>query len=167
MNNSLTYEDLVDKLANHMWADPKMSHGQYWRAMKEEQKLFKLAQSLGGRGVELYRTYHDGHIDQLRAHSYRNGMNVQREADMLISDILRKKLKECRDKYMTPLDHFKEKLDNHDWYYEFSDDITVYRAGKANELSLEKEAKEGGPEFVQALSEAMAQRSNNIRKGTQ
>lgn len=165
-NTSVTYEQLAAMLKAHQWADPAAGHHQYWKAAKAESKLWRLAQSLGGRGVEIYREAHFAHLDAIRQAEYLKGTEThKRIVDPSIA-YLKKQLEQTRAKYMTPLDHFKEKLDKHDWYYEFSDDITVYRAGKANEAALEKEAKESGPEFVQALSEACNARVKNITQGS-
>lgn len=165
MNAPVSYDDLAKMISVHQWADPKDPHNEYWRAMKAEHRLFKLAQSLGGRGVELYRAAHENHLAQSNAVSYRNGMDYQRQNDSNVLAIMKKQLQECREKYMKPIDVFKEKLDKHDWYYDFSDDISVFRAGKANEASLMKEAAEGGPEFQAAFTAARLERANNIRKG--
>ncbi len=165
VNAPVSYDDLNKMLSDHQWADPQSPHNEYWRAMKAEQRLFKLAQSLGGRGVEMYRISHENHLAQARAVSYRSGMDYQRQSDATILATVKRQLENCRAKYMTPLDLFKEKLDKHDWYYEFSDDITVYRSGKANEAALMKEAAEAGPEFQAAFSAARIERANNINKG--
>lgn len=50
---------------------------------------------------------------------------------------------------LNKLDEYREKLKNHDWFYEFSEDQNIYRAGKTNEELLLKEAKELGPEYLE------------------
>lgn len=41
---------------------------------------------------------------------------------------------------MTIKEYYKE-LENHDWYYSFSDDDTMYKRGYENELKLKKMAE--------------------------
>jgi hypothetical protein len=46
------------------------------------------------------------------------------------------------------LQDFITKLYHHDWYYDYSDDIKVWRAGKAKEEIIGKIMKDGGAEYV-------------------
>ena len=41
-------------------------------------------------------------------------------------------------------EQYAKMLDSHDWYYQFSDDHRVYRAGEANRRKLEHYAKIDG-----------------------
>lgn len=153
-NAQITFEQFAEMLDNHTWADPAMAHNDYWKAAKAESKLWRLAQTLAGRGVEMYRQGHFEHLGGIRHAEYDKGAETYK----LITDnaiaFLKKQLEETRQKYMTPLDLFKEKLDKHDWYYLYSDDVTVYRSGLAKEEALFKEAKEGGILFIDAFNQA-------------
>lgn len=55
---------------------------------------------------------------------------------------------------MTTLQSYYDLLSRHDWYYTFSDDGSVYRAGAASEANLRKIADES-PEH-RALFEGFA-----------
>lgn len=48
---------------------------------------------------------------------------------------------------------FYQLLDDHDWYYQFSDDDRVYRRGAASMIGLMNIAANNGPEY-KALLEA-------------
>lgn len=53
---------------------------------------------------------------------------------------------------MTPAE-FYSKLLAHDWYYAWSDDCSVYRAGQAADARMEQQAKNAGPVYQWLLSE--------------
>ncbi len=55
---------------------------------------------------------------------------------------------------MTKLTEFWDNLNSHDWYYAFSDDGRVWRAGDAAEKRLEEIAKESPKhrELLEAFS---------------
>lgn len=48
------------------------------------------------------------------------------------------------------LKEYKEKLNNHDWFYDMSDDPRVFEDGRASYRSLIKE-KTGKPDFEEAF----------------
>ena len=156
-----TFEQLNDMLNRHTWADPKADHSDYWRAMKSEASLFKVAQSLGGRGVEIFRQAHWAHIEASRQAEYDKAYEASRLGDKRIVDFLKKQLEETRNKYMKPIDFFKEKLEKHDWYYQYSDDINVYRAGKTKEEEINKAMEQGGEEFRRAFNEYRMKKNGN------
>lgn len=53
---------------------------------------------------------------------------------------------------MTLYDFYK-KLQNHDWFYDFSDDGRVWREGREAEARLRGEARDLGPEYVQLFND--------------
>lgn len=152
------------QLEEHLWSFQTNSYYTLIQAQAEEIDLFKQAQVLGIQGVDEYIYHRDQALEGIRDVAFNRGMERQKSNMQSSIDYLQKKLEETRAKYMKPIDFFKEKLEKHDWYYSFSDDITVYRRGKAAEDALEKEAKEGGPEFQAEWAAACKRRSDNIRR---
>ena len=50
------------------------------------------------------------------------------------------------------LEFYRIKLAEHDWFYEFSDDHSVWQSGVAAEARLANAAREGGIEFKRAFN---------------
>ena len=153
----------TEKLEEHLWSFMAVSYHDLTTAQAAEVELFKEAQHLGIQGVDEF-VYHRGLVlDTMTTAAYHRGYDAQKKLSDDYVEHLRKQLEETRQKYMKPIDFFKEKLEKHDWYYDFSDDIAVYRRGKAAEKKKKKEAKELGSEFEAAFNEAHQRVVNNIQ----
>lgn len=50
------------------------------------------------------------------------------------------------------LQEFKQELLCHDWYYNFTDDYSVWKKGETKDGKLRAIAIKGGPEFVKAYN---------------
>lgn len=154
----------TEDLLEHTWSFQTSSYFQLMEAQSAESELFKRALLLGIQGVDAFNYRRIETLKEIRDTEYERGRKAQEERMQSSVDYYKNKLEETRAMYMKPIDFFNEKLEKHDWYYEFSDDITVYRRGKKAEAELEEAAKEGGPEFVAALSAARQRRRDNIAK---
>lgn len=51
------------------------------------------------------------------------------------------------------LDEFTVELQAHDWFYDWSDDGTVFRKGNANDGRLQNIARTNGPEYARAFDD--------------
>jgi hypothetical protein len=58
------------------------------------------------------------------------------------------------------LDEYKTALAKHNWYYQFSDDPRVYRAGESAGTQLFSAAKNGGDDFKRAYNAEHARQFN-------
>ena len=54
------------------------------------------------------------------------------------------------------LEEYQKLLDHHDWYYDFSDDLSVWRRGEASSAETIELAKTGPDDFKRAYNEAHA-----------
>lgn len=61
---------------------------------------------------------------------------------------------------LAELDTYVQKLNSHDWTYDYSDDMSVYRKGKASEATIEAGAK--ADPVLQAVYNAYT----NARRGS-
>lgn len=55
-----------------------------------------------------------------------------------------------------PLEEYREFLESHDWYYNFSDDFDVYELGQKQFEKLEMISLEGGGEYKALYEEYYA-----------
>jgi hypothetical protein len=148
-----TLEALIEALKKHRWVFETDTLYDLFQSAQEEANLFKAARHHGLQGILEYIEHQDLAMDE-RAQSacrlmedrYVNKLNRLRQ-------YYEAKFKDLR-RFMTPLDLFKEKLENHDWYYDFSLDPEIYRTGRDREEQLRIEALNGGMEFQQAFTEA-------------
>lgn len=65
------------------------------------------------------------------------------------------------------IQEFKQELARHDWYYNFTDDHSVWKKGIANDRWLRIAAIDGGPEFIRAYNNecAKARSTGDILRG--
>jgi hypothetical protein len=54
------------------------------------------------------------------------------------------------------LEQYKERLERHDWMFEYTDDTNVWHKGRVEHLALRMMARDRGPLFKQAFNEAYA-----------
>jgi hypothetical protein len=141
------------ELEEHVWSFQTDSYHTLVESHNKEIEFFKTAMRLGIQGVDEFVYARDEAMRQITRAEFDRGVAWQKSIDQNSIDYLKKQLEETQNKYMTPLDFFKEKLERHDWYYSFSDDMSVYRRGAAAEEALLKEANELGPEFEKAFQD--------------
>lgn len=161
---NLTLSQLTQMLESHVWSFDQQHYQGFIQAQKNETELFRMAVMLGISGVDEYRWA------QNRAIRYREQDAVAEERKQ-ISQVfegrikyLTEQLEATRQKYMKPVDFFKERLEHHDWYWQYSDDIGVSRRGMQAEREIEQAIKEGGAEFQQAYDEKRAELAARQKK---
>jgi hypothetical protein len=59
------------------------------------------------------------------------------------------------------LEEYKKELQQHDWFYQFSDDHGVWQRGERESTTLHYLAKEGTDDFKRAYNYAYGLRYNN------
>ena len=136
-------EELRQSLVKHTFSFATTNYRDLTIALRREKQMLDRAMSLGFRGIEMYRTEQQHALN----------LAVSKAAKPEI-DRLKAKVAATREQYMTPLDHFKERLAQHDWYWPFSDDASVARSASARENELQREAREHGTEWQLAFNEA-------------
>lgn len=62
------------------------------------------------------------------------------------------------------LEEFRQALEGHDWYYDWSDDGRAYRAGRDNQERLVGIARSGGREFMRAFNAAQKNHIGRLAK---
>lgn len=131
-------DEFREEVANHRWSFFADSFYCFIESTKEEADLWRRAQLLGMDGVRIYISYCQGAINT-------TATRRTEEAVQYHSEINRKAWEALYEEF--PIIAYANKVKSHDWYFEFSDDSSVWRAGKKNEEALIKEAKEKGPEY--------------------
>jgi hypothetical protein len=139
-----TLEQFVAALEKHQWSNFTNSYCDFCTRFKEEDRLFARAMQLGPRGVDAFHQAREEMISGI-VHA------AVRQAQQNTAEMYKQRIAEMREKFMRPIDHFKEKLDRHDWTYEYSDDNKSWKAAAANENLLIAEALAGGDEFIEAF----------------
>lgn len=147
---SETLEQFVVALEKHQWSNFTNSYGDFCTRFKEEDRLFARAMQLGPRGVDAFHQAREEMITGIV-------QAAVRQAQQNTAEMYKQRIAEMREKFMRPIDHFKEKLDRHDWTYEYSDDNKSWRAAAANEDLLIADALAGGDEFIEAFKARYSQ----------
>jgi hypothetical protein len=139
-------------LRERTWSFEATNYADYCVALREESELHRQAEKLGKYGVDEFRLIQE----HKAAGKFR--AEADREAEKRISYVeerekkLNEEIKALKLRFYQPVDWFKERdLVSHDWYYDYSDSGSTYRAGKASEKRLIEKAKEGGKDFQEAL----------------
>lgn len=152
----VTLDQFNEILSRHRWSFQADSYGDLFAARKEEQELWALAQKLGIYGVDEFVESQQRVLREMRHTAYEEGhAHAHAESEHTLK-YFRDRLEATRQKYMTPLDFFKEELDMHDWYYAYSDARDVYQRGAARQKELWEKAQAGGSEFVKAFEDKVA-----------
>lgn len=141
---SETLDQFIAALEHHKWSNFTNSYGDFCERFKEEDKLFARAMQLGPRGVDAFRQAREEMIESIVHLAVRN-------AQQNTADLYKKRIEELRTKFMRPIDFFQEKLDRHDWTYEYKDSSKSWRADAEAEDKLIEEALAGGEEFIEAF----------------
>lgn len=165
----LTLDQLTQMLENHMWPFQAENYANLHSSVQRTHELFRLAQTLSMKGVSTFHYAQHNAIQLLRDESYDIGYKRGRETGEAQINYLLQALEETRQKYMKPVDFFKEKLERHDWYWQYSDDGNVARNASRREDEIIAEAKTN-PEFQKALDEKRAalreaERKQEIQNG--
>jgi hypothetical protein len=129
---------LQDALRNHRWAHKADSFKTYIEATKTETELFARAMNLGVHGLTAFRAAQQGEIHDLII-----------EAESKMFEKMEARVRETREKYARPIDLYKDRLVQHDWQHDYSDDGGVSRRGRESEKKLILEAH-GRPEGERA-----------------
>jgi hypothetical protein len=161
---NLALENLYNKLGEHNFTLEATSFYELFQSIEADYAIFHEAKTHGIEGVLMYLAELEACRSVNEEAAHERGMISQKRLSDSTIEYLNKQLEATRKKYMKPIDFFMEKLEAHDWYYEFSDDIKVYRRGKASEEELKKEAQENGPEFKAAWQTAFDRVVANINK---
>ena len=138
-------------LEHRSWTFQADNYRDFLILQEEEADLFALATKLGMLGVKSYIDAQRAAMDdlirpQIGEEVRRNDANWRE-----VVEALRKQVEEVKQKYMTPVDLFKEELDKHDWWTDSSDSLSVYKAGEASLKKLLQKAKQGGYDFQCAI----------------
>lgn len=144
-----TKRDLLNELdkemESHLWSHDTKNYRDYVNAVKREDQFFARAVQLGVPGMDIFRAAKAASIKEKidQALDYHLGLN-QEHFDQRVAGL--------RQRYMSPLDVFKEKLVNHDWSFGDADHL-AWRRGAIQQHLLIKEAIEGGEVYVTAFKE--------------
>lgn len=150
-------------LKHRTWTFATDNYRDFLILQEEEADLFALASKLGMLGVKSYIDAQRDAMDDLVRPQV--GEQVRRsDANWReVVEGLRKQVADVKQKYMRPVDLYKEQLDRHDWFYDYSDSASVARAGRTSQAALIKAANEGGKE----LQDALVQKWNETYKVTE
>jgi hypothetical protein len=131
-------------LANHGWSHQANNYGDYIERFKQEDRLFARAMQLSVAGMDAFR--------QAREDSIMHIVDTAvRQAQANTAEIYKRRIAELRLKYMTPLDHYQEELDRHDWTYDYSDNNHTWRCAAEMERALVNKAIAAGEPFIEAF----------------
>lgn len=150
---SETLDSFLFDLRKHVWSHATDTYRDYVRAVKEEDRLFARAMQLAVPGLNAFR--------EAKEESIMRVVDVAvRQATSELHKQMQQRIDELRAKYVTPLDEYKERLERHDWFYSYSDDNLVWRAGLASQYKLILEAanrpEEDRQQWIDAFKNAWA-----------
>jgi hypothetical protein len=128
-----SFDDFMNVLRAHVWSHSCNNHRDYIKAVKKEDELFSRAMQQNIPGLDAFR--------QVKEDSIMAIVNAAlRQAERTWVDHYQGRIDKLRARYMTPLDIYKERLEQHDWHYDYSDDVRVYKAGTLAQHQLVLEA---------------------------
>lgn len=133
------FEEFVQALYNHHWSHGSDNYRDYIRAVKKEDELFARAMQHAIPGLDAFRAIKEESLMTIVSAAVR-------QAEQDLTSRFQARIDNLRAKYMSPLDVYKEKLEQHDWLYSGSDDNGVYRRGVESEHALVLEAN-GRPSY--------------------
>ncbi len=140
---------LRDEMQSHVFSFSSTidNYRAYMLAQAKEREFLVRAQRLGKAGIDTYRYYTNVAIGGMLSDKI---MEVRKELQQAWS----KRLDDVRNKYMQPIDFYRETLANFDWTHPMSDSMHVNNNGADRQQKLIDEAIAGGEEFKQAFKEA-------------
>jgi hypothetical protein len=145
------------KLQQHVWSFQTGSFYDFDRTVKKERDLYADAVRLGMDGVMTFVQEQMEAIENFTRPAVEQAYNRAKEGSVNQIAYLEKALEETRQKYMKPIDFFKEKIDRYDFWWDMSDDGGVLRAGQASLDSIEADIKKHGAEFAKVWSDYRAE----------
>jgi hypothetical protein len=149
----MDYSTFATMLYKHTWSASTDSYGGYIDSMREEHRLFNIAVA---NGPSFVCAFIGQQRSAARTQIHEARMDERKQAAQKIRE-LRVALdgNEFAD--------FCEKVDNHDWYHDFSDDGSVRRGGAAVEAKLKAAAAEYGGLFEIYFDSVRQKVIDNIR----
>lgn len=152
---------LQEEMQNHTFSFSSQvdNYRTYMLAQAKEREFLVRAQRLGKSGIDTYRFYVNEAIGRqvaLQVMTVRNELNAAWQKRM---DVM-------RNKYMQPIDFFREKLAGFDWTHPMSDSMHVCNNGADRQQKLIDEAIAGGDEFKRAFKEAYEKGWSSGNPGT-
>lgn len=146
-----SFDTFAFDLCAHVWSHSCNNHRDYIKAVKKEDELFSRAMQQNIPGLDAFRQAKEDSIMAIVAAAVR-------QAEHTWVDHYQGRIDKLRARYMTPLDIYKERLEQHDWHYDYSDDLRVYKAGASAQhqlvLDADSRAKQGEGQYIDAFLDA-------------
>jgi hypothetical protein len=128
-----SFEDFLKALHAHKWSHSRNNYHDFIKAIKMEDELFSRAMQQSIPGLDAFRQAKEDSIMSIVD-------SAVRQAERSLVDHYQARIDALRAKFMTPLDIYKERLEQHDWHYDYSDDSRAYKAGTLAQHQLVLEA---------------------------
>jgi hypothetical protein len=142
-----SFEDFIDALYAHVWAHTTNNYGDFIQQTKAEDRLFSRAMSQSLRGLDAFRRVKEDSIRSLISTAVHQAINTERAK----SQEQLTKQKADYEAILTPeqkqLMAFRQRLESHDWWYDYIDDGKLWRSHNDHHKLLLKEAREQGKVF--------------------
>jgi hypothetical protein len=142
-----SFEDFTTDLYAHVWAHTTNNYGDFIQQTKAEDRLFSRAMSQSLRGLDTFRRAKEDSIRSLINTAVHQAVNTERTK----TQEKMAKMKADYEAIMTPeqkeLMEFRESLERHDWWYDYTDDRVVWNNADSRHKALLKEAREKGKPF--------------------
>jgi len=153
-------DQFQQRIKQHTWSFTGMIRNfrDFIKAVQFEERLIFEAISMKMYGTEAVETYYHEQqrvLNQIVDERVEKRLAESEEGLRQRIEKLEERLEETRQKYMRPIDVFKEKLELHDWFYHYIDNTASYLHWDEREKALLKEVEEGGEEFKQAWQDAV------------
>lgn len=133
----LTLDQFHELLINHKWSFQTDSFAEFVKAQRAERDFFDIAMRGGVDYIRAISNVQIAPIKQMESASYQEAMA--------------KAEKSYAEKAATgdeEFDAYRERLNYHDWHFDYSDDIKVWRRGNEAHKALMDIAKEKGGIYI-------------------
>jgi len=154
----MTLSRFEDILWGHEWSFMAESFHELFQRQQREQELFRLAR-------------HNG-VSYMRAYAHAQGATICRikqEAQDIshkhLNEYWSKRLQTAEDTGDAEFDEFRRWVRNHDWYYDYSDDINVWRSGRQQAEKIQAAIKKHGGKY-QDFYRYICQQREKVAAGT-
>lgn len=135
-------EQFYDEVHNHKWSFffnfDDTSYYSFIKAMDEERALFQRALRIGPEGVTIFFNLQKRALSKYRSTVFNDGYEKGKQA---LAPIV-----ETGD---DEFDEFRKYVVNHDWFYDYTDDGSVWRRGNEQRKKIEGilKQKENDPKY--------------------
>jgi hypothetical protein len=139
--------DLSEDLHQHEWSHMTNNYRDYIQSVKAESNLFSRAMSLGPLGVDTFRRVKEDSIRSLINTAAHQAAKTERDKGQEALQKQKAAFEAILTAEQKELMAFREKLERHDWWYDYIDETAKWRGHDEHHKALLKEARLCGKAF--------------------